>query len=168
VISPQQLEAIWREHVDRLVLIARSFGGPAEDAVQEAFIKLATQTNPPDDAVAWMVGVVRNQLISWHRAGLRRRKREESISQSKSWFCASEVSLETGDGLDGAIDASELTRSLQQLPDSVRQIVVMHHWGNLTFDQIATIIGKSRSTTHREYQQGIIALRKQLTVNANG
>jgi RNA polymerase sigma factor (sigma-70 family) len=167
VISPQQLEAIWREHVDRLVLIARSFGEPAEDAVQEAFIKLAAQVDPPDDVVAWMVGVARNQLISWHRAGARRRKREESLSLTKAWFCTP-VALERTAGGGEAIDAGELTKSLQQLPDSVRQIVVMHHWGNLTFDQIASIIGKSRSSTHREYQQGISTLRKQLTSNAHG
>lgn len=152
--------------MDRLVLIARSFGEPAEDAVQEAFIKLASQTDPPDDVVAWMVGVARNQLVSWHRAGERRRKREESLSLTKSWFCKS-VSLDGSVGTGESVDAAELTHSLQQLPDTVRQIVVMHHWGNLTFDQIAIIIGKSRSSTHREYQQGIASLRKQLTVNTN-
>ena len=38
MLDPDKLTEIWDQHADRLLLIARSIGGPAEDAMQEAFV----------------------------------------------------------------------------------------------------------------------------------
>ncbi len=38
----------------------------------------------------------------------------------------------------------------------------MHIWGEMTFEQIASITGKSRSTTHRCYVEGLSELRQKL------
>ena len=130
-------------------------GEPAEDAVQEAFISLAMQREVPINVVAWMVRVIRNQIISWRRAGTNRQKREEAVSNRRDWFAP------TVDPLS----ADDLMNGLEQLPDLQRQLVVMHHWGELTFDQIADILGKSRSSTHRDYQSGIGALRKHFELS---
>ena len=155
VISPETLESIWNQHANRLVLIARSIGEPAEDAVQEAFISLALQREVPINVVAWMVRVIRNQILSWRRAGTNRQKREEAVSNGRDWFSPTVDPLSTDDLMNG----------LQQLPDLQRQLVVMHHWGELTFDQIAEILGNSRSTLHREYQSGMAALRKHFEIS---
>ena len=37
-LDPNQLNEAWDQHADRLLLIARSLGEPAEDAVREAFV----------------------------------------------------------------------------------------------------------------------------------
>ena len=56
MLDPETLTAVWDQHADRLLLVARSTGGPAEDAVQEAFVALATQTQLPDDPMADIFG----------------------------------------------------------------------------------------------------------------
>ena len=39
MIHYEQLVSAWNDYADRLLLIIRAFGDPAEDAVQEAFIQ---------------------------------------------------------------------------------------------------------------------------------
>lgn len=131
----------------------------AEDAVQEAFLELSRQPTRPSDEFAWMVRVVRNRLLSWHRSGRRRQARETTHWESKTlrdtWFEASQ--------LNNPANAQELTDALRSLNDVDRQIVVMHHWGEMTFSEIADTVNASRSSVHRRYQSSLRRLRQQLT-----
>ena len=153
MIDPTILHQLWTENVDRLLLVARSIGEPAEDAVQEAFVRLAVQPALPNDPVAWLVRVLRNQLLAWHREGTRRRRREQARVTERPWFTE-----ETLPGSD-ELSSTEVARNLRQLEDDARQIIVMHLWGSLTFQPIAEILGSSRSTVHRQYQRALADLR---------
>ena len=152
-MTPQELQRLFELHADRLVLIARSLGEPAEDAVQEAFIALASQKSLPDDVFAWLVRVARNRLIQWQRQAKKRRDllREHSVQQD--WFDGEVV------WIDRRLDAKEVTQALCEIEPTTREVIVMHLWGEMTFDQIAETTGLSRSSAHRAYQQGIERLR---------
>lgn len=160
-MNPHELCRIWDLHHDRLLLISRSIrvdsGSAAEDAVQEAFLELSRQPTLPCDVVAWMVRVVRNRLLSWHRTGQRRQERETKHCETNcnnAWFDSNDA--------DTAAIAQELTSALRALDDSDRQIVVMHHWGEMTFAQIAETTESSRSSVHRRYQAALTLLRERL------
>lgn len=155
MVSPLILADLWNEHATQLTLIARSLGGPAEDAVQEAFISLAAQPTLPDDPKAWLVRVTRNQLLQWHRSD-RRRRRRESVVQHESWFDSDAMTAQQ------RIEAMEVTRVLQTLPSPDREIIVMHLWGEMTFDSIAKVVGGSRANAHRRFNRGLQTLRKKL------
>ena len=59
----------------------------AEDVVQEALTSLLAQTPPPRDPVAWMYRAVRNAAIDQSRATSRRRRREQTVAESRrEWF----------------------------------------------------------------------------------
>lgn len=127
----------------------------AEDAVQEAFLELARQSKAPDDMLGWMVRVVRNRVLDWIRSEDRRQKRESTYrDQRPTWFV--EPILDTG------IDAERLQSVLQSLPEIPRQIIVMHAWGGMTFQQIATELQTSSSSVHRWYQNGLRMMRERL------
>lgn len=156
VLDPQTLSRLWRQHVDRLLLVARAVGEPAEDAVQEAFLQLARQPALPDDPMAWLVRVTRNQLLQWHRSGTRRTARERSLARGEQitpWLKSDRSDL------DDSLDAALVTARLQELPETIREVIVMHLWGELTFQQIADVTGGSRSSIHRLYQHGLTQLR---------
>ena len=150
MVAPEELSRLWHQHAARLLLIARTFGEPAEDAVQEAFIRLAQQTAAPEEPLAWLVRVVRNQLIQWHRSGERRGRRNEQAA-ARDWFIDADHS--------DRLDADELTRALTRLPEIQRQIVVLHLWGEMSFEQIAQTVSLSRATAHRRYCEAIGSLR---------
>lgn len=152
MLPPEELARLWEQYADRVLLIVRGFGEPAEDAVQEAFVRLSAEPEPPQETLAWLVQVARNQLLQWWRADRRRRRRAAER-------CRDEELLTAG-GIEDKLDAQAVSRALQELPAEQRQPVVMHIWGGLSFEQIAQMLGTSRSTAHRHYTAGMAELRK--------
>ena len=134
VIDPTTLAETWDACADRLLLIARSIGGPAEDAVQEAFVALASQQHMPEDPMAWLVRVTRNQLLQWQRSGDRRRRRE-TFAYQQNWFDNEVLKI------DQRIDAREVTAALIAMDSPQREVIVMHLWGGLTFEAISPDLG---------------------------
>lgn len=153
VIPPAELQRLWDAHADRLGLVARALGGSAEDAVQEAFVQLALQAKLPEQPRAWLVRVVRNLVLQWHRAGRRRREREQ-LAGTANWFARAASAPATA-----ALDTQEVTQHLLALDAPLREAIVLHIWGELSFDEIGAVTGSSRSTAHRRFQAGIRQLQ---------
>lgn len=145
-----ELSKAWEQHADRLLLIARSFGEPAEDAVQEAFLALAKRNELPNEPLAWLARVARNQLLQWKRSEKRTEDRLRARLNLAEKFCSN--SMDT-------LDAVEVAQAVDDLPDSQRQIVVLHLWGQLKFEQIGEIVNISKSTAHRRYLEALEQLR---------
>ena len=58
MLSSKELAGLWKSHSAPLLLIARGHcgaiaNGAAEDCVQEAFVRLATQDPEPRDPAGW-------------------------------------------------------------------------------------------------------------------
>src|SRR5690606_16118238 len=125
----------------------------AEDAVQEAFISLVTQAALPEDPLAWLVRVTRNQLLQWRRSHGRRQRREQDRDARRepaaAWLVHPQLAI------DRQLDGRAVTEALAQLPEDQRQIIVMHLWGEMTFERIAGVLNVSRSSVHRLYGRGL-------------
>ncbi len=159
MMGPEILGQLLSRHGAGLVLYARQWCAAAEDVVQEAFVKLAGQGASPRQVVPWLYRVVRNGAISAGRAERRRRRHEaHAAGRSASWFEPRE-----GSGLDGAT----ATAALLALPAEQREIITLHLWGGLSFEEIAQVAGCSSSTAHRWYVAGLDALRERLHVDVN-
>ncbi|XZE55361.1 RNA polymerase sigma factor [Planctomycetaceae bacterium SH139] len=161
-MQPNLLCRIWDDFQPRLLLIARSVATSgdvescAEDAVQGAFIELARLAEPPADVRGWLVRVTRNRMIDFGRREGRRRRRDRLLGR-EIWFDATSE----GSGVDSE-SAGELTEQLRDLPAEHRQIVVMAHWGDMSFAQIAELLSSSKSTVHRRYREAIQLLRRHV------
>jgi RNA polymerase sigma-70 factor (ECF subfamily) len=143
-------------HAAPLVLYARQWCEEPEDVVQEAFLKLVRQSQPPQDAVAWLYRVVRNGALDTAKMARRRQRRESAAARPVRWFVEPEV-----DGLDAATAVA----ALQRVMPEQREVIVARHWGGLSFEQIAEVAGCSASTAYRRYNAGVEDLRKQLGVS---
>ncbi|MEM6978621.1 MAG: sigma-70 family RNA polymerase sigma factor [Planctomycetota bacterium] len=155
MIDSELLIQLWHQHAARLLLIVRSMGEPAEDAVQEAFIALATQRDVPLQPLSWLLRVAVNALRSNQRSDLRRIKREQQAAcLSIDWFQTSSI--------DDQLDSQVVTDALRTLEPKTRSILVMHLWGEMTFAEIAEITQSSRSSIHRKYHDGLNQIRSQV------
>src|SRR5580704_141817 len=85
-IAPEELGRLYREHASALRLYVRQWPGGDEDLVQEAFIKLAQQSPPPDLVLPWLYRVVRNGALNAGRGEARRRSRQGRASTTEAWF----------------------------------------------------------------------------------
>lgn len=151
-MEPTVLGQLYRQHAPALRLYARQWGGSGEDLVQEAFMRLAQQTPPPEQILPWLYRVVRNAALMSRRTAVRRRQREQRASKPEAWFAANEDRL----------DAGEATRLLAELPLELREVIVARLWGGLKFEDIADLVGCSLPTAHRRYQTGLTQLRERL------
>lgn len=161
MLSSTELSELWKKHSAALLLVAKGHcacvvPGLAEDCVQEAFIKLATQNPIPDSAVAWLMTCVRTTAIDAIRSHKRRTRRETQVAtQATAWFQPNSFA--------SADDRVELQNALQQLDSETRDIVIGHLWNELTFRQLAEVIDLSPATVHRRYEQGLTQLRQLMT-----
>ena len=139
-IDPQELEQLMSDHGAALELYAAQWSLVPEDCVQEAFLRLMRQRRAPQNVVAWLYRVVRNQAISWRRAHQRRRRRESTVAAERpSWFTSTRWS---------PTELQEVTAALRSLDDAHREVVIARIWGGLSFEQIAEIVSTSTSTAH--------------------
>lgn len=165
-ITPALLGSLLSAHGAALRLYARQFlsgaesDAAADDVVQEALLQLAKQSTLPDDPPAWLFRTVRNGALTARRRAERRRRHETSAgSARRGWFESRP---------EAQLDAAAAAAALAALPDEVREVVVAHLWGGLTFEQIATIVGTSSSTAHRRYEQGLQTLRERWEIKHAG
>jgi RNA polymerase sigma factor (sigma-70 family) len=153
-VTPELLGQLLDRHAAALELFARQWTAAADDCVQEAMIELAAQATLPDDPVAWLYRVVRNRALNAARAEGRRRQREAvRADRQASWF---------DDDVATELDGREAAEALAHLADEQRQAIVARIWGGLTFEQMASVLGTSRSSAQRCYAAGLAALRERL------
>lgn len=151
-IAPTELARLYREHAPALRLYARQWTNGGEDLVQDAFVRLAQQSPPPDQVLPWLYRVVRNAAISDARGRARRARREGIVGVAEGWYA----------GNTERIDADEAAQRLAELPLEQREVIVARIWGGLTFEEIARLAGCSLPTAHRRYQAGLADLQERL------
>jgi RNA polymerase sigma factor (sigma-70 family) len=154
-MGPHELTRLIDTRAAALILYARQWTDAAEDVVQDAFVKLVAQTQPPADPVAWLYRVVRNGALDGAKLARRRQRRESAAARPVRWFL--EASVE-------GLDAEAAVAALQRLPPEQREVIVARLWGGLSFEQIADVAGTAASTAFRRYSAGIDALRQTLGV----
>ena len=154
ILSPELLGQLIDAHARPLELFAAQWVGDPADVVQEAFVLLIQQRQQPDNLAAWLYRVVRCRAINAARSARRRRRHEQAAAMQ------SPFRFEPAAG--AMIDTAEASAALWELPASEREIIVMRLWGQLSYEQIADVIGASVSTAYRRYQAGIATLRQKL------
>ena len=126
----------------------------AADVVQDAFLKLLGQKRHPADARAWLFRTVRNAALNELRRRRTRARHGPAIAAGRGeWF---------EQQLDDAIDAKAVQEALAQLPLEQRELIVMRIWGQMTYEQMAEVVGVALSTVRERYVAAIESLRRKM------
>jgi RNA polymerase sigma factor (sigma-70 family) len=154
MMDERALGQLLNRHGAALVLYARQWCATPEDAVQEAFLKLATLGSLPPAPLPWLFCAVKRQALSAARSAQRRRRHErEAAAHAEAWFVPGSVA---------ALDAELVTAALPQLAPEPREAITLHIWGGLSFAEIAAVLDCSTSSAHRHYQAGLQQLRERI------
>jgi RNA polymerase sigma-70 factor (ECF subfamily) len=151
-----QIEQLYREHGSALVLFAAAISGErnrAQDAVHQVFLKLLEHGDRDLrralDVKAYLFASVRNAVLN----DARSRRRDVTLEPESAWFelpsrdFAAEVNLR---------------RALLALPADQREVTILHVWCELTFAQIAEVLGVSLNTAASRYRYGLTRLREAM------
>jgi RNA polymerase sigma-70 factor (ECF subfamily) len=157
-LAPEQMarfKAVVLPHLDSAYNLARYLVRDpvaAEDIVQDAFIRAlrAFEGYRGGDARAWLLAIVRNRCMTWLRtsahdplSGLTDGALPEGVVQvqgGEGWPPGGEA--ETPETLllrRG--DSGLMTRLLQALPESFRDVLVLRELEELSYREIAGVIG---------------------------
>jgi len=151
------LAAIYDAHAGALYRYLVSFlGNPeeAEDALQEVFLNLARrpQRGHIRDLRPYLFRAAHNQAIVF----LRRRKRHEEMPVAVSW-----IDLEACKPSDCEL-ALDVDRVLRQLPPEQRAVIALKLGEDLTFREVAQVLGIPKNTAASRYRLAIARLRALL------
>ncbi len=140
-----------------LVLFARQFvrsASDAEDIVQDAFVKFWRKQHPIDNR-ALLFATVRSTAFDLLRRDSRRARREVDA------FAGAEQSV--APQFESRSEAQQsLVEAIQRLPEEQREVLVMKIWNELTFADIASVLGISQNTAASRYRYALAALKKTL------
>jgi len=125
----------------------------AEDAIQQVFaslLRLAPSSSLGNDA-HYLRRAVRNECYS-----MLRRQRARRVDESRAI-------LERQPALDvRPDDRLALERALRELPPEQREVVHLHVFEGLTFQEAADAAGESINTTASRYRYALAKLRQVL------
>ncbi|HMO86724.1 MAG TPA: sigma-70 family RNA polymerase sigma factor [Lacipirellulaceae bacterium] len=149
-VDARLLAEMLDRHGAALALFAAQWTTAADDCVQEALVELARQPEAPTNPAAWLYRTVRNRALNASRAARRRTAHEQAAPAPRG---AAQRSA-------GGAEQVELADLLAALDDAQRETVVLRVWGQLTWDEIAAIVGGSKSAAQRRYVHSLEHLRR--------
>ena len=153
------LENIYLKHRQQLFTVALSITkcpDRAEDAIHNAFQRLFRLGSIPGNLKVYVFKSVRNAAIDQYRLN------------SRPTTEITDYIIDPGDGPVEKANEKEFEHSVNQallkLSEMERETIVDHLYADLTFKEIARILGIPRSTVVSCYYRGIKKLRALLEV----
>lgn len=146
-----EVEAMYREHAPGLLAYARSFGldrAAAQDVLHQVFLRLLEDCKQPDEPRPYLFRAIRNTALNQQRSG-----RREAPIADEPWFYPSHTN---------AIRELDLRRAMQTLPPEQTEVLIMHLWGGLSFQEIAEVTVTSPNTAASRYRYALTALRRTM------
>jgi len=133
--------------------------GLAEDAVQEALVKIWTHLpslHLRSSLKAWIVRILVNELNQQ-----RRKKRLPTVSLEYAPDIADDC-----DGVETAMIRDEehrfLRRALETLPSEQREAVILRYFSDLTVPEVAKVMGRREGTIKSRLSRALERLGKTL------
>ncbi len=150
-----------QQHQTPLIRYARSFVRDehlARDLVQDAFLKLCTQS--PDDLAgheaAWLYRVCHNLAINHHRKD-RRMTTSDHVRE-----LAPDVGQDPGQQLSAAEDQQQLSTLIEDLPENQQRVIRLKFHAGLKYREISQATGLSEGNVGFLLHTALQTLRKKM------
>lgn len=162
---PDEFWAIIERHRSSLMNQAVAMLGrveDAEDVVQETFAEAfrhSAQLAHAQSLAAWLRGINRANALDRLRA-----QRGESSGKIRKQREAPGRLATTG-GFSRLEAQESVARAIEKLPPELRDVIVLHHWEHLTYDEIARRLNVSPVTVRRRLYSASTLLFKSLRIH---
>jgi RNA polymerase sigma factor (sigma-70 family) len=139
----------------------------AEDLFQEVFIKIVDtlrkdKYNNEGKFVQWAMRIAYNMCVDH----FRKSKKINKVSPTES-FDIFNVIESKEDNMERSIMKSTMHQQIRnlvdQLPDEQREVIILRHYGDMSFKEIAMMTQVSINTSLGRMRYALINLRKMMT-----
>ncbi|MFT6112744.1 MAG: RNA polymerase sigma-70 factor (ECF subfamily) [Bacteroidia bacterium] len=163
------LEMLINRHKDRIfttiILIVKD-SYIAEDLFQETFIKIIKNLkkgkyNEEGKFLPWAIRIARNMAIDY----FRKMKRMPTITGSDGEDVFRKIKLAVDNREEEMIrnEKETMVRDvISKLPEEQRQVLILRHYGDLSFKEIATMTGVSINTALGRMRYALNNMRKMM------
>jgi len=139
----------------------------AEDLFQETFIKViqslrAGKYRDNGRFLSWVIRIAHNLIIDH----FRKEKQMNSVSNDDTVIDLFNSKKLSDDNIEDILVSNQIRSDLRQLirelPHDQREVVLMRHFGQLSFKEIAELTGVSINTALGRMRYALINLRKMI------
>jgi RNA polymerase sigma factor (sigma-70 family) len=159
VAEDDRLGQLYRDEYEPMLALAYLLVGSrsaAEDVVHDAFTAISGRLDDIDNAGAYLRTSVVNGTRRWHRR-LRREERWQPLDPA----AAATPAPAPGDA-DGTADAIAVRGALADLPSEQREAIVLRYFADLTFREIADVLGCPLQTVATRVRRGLDRIKRDL------
>ncbi len=166
-VAESQLDQLYDRYAGPLYRFALALlGSPedAEDAVQEVFVRMARQSSRVERVAnlkCYLLTATRNAAYGL----LRKKQTRDRLFEMIRADVASTPLSEPG---RTAPRRDALRRAFAELPVEQMEVLVLKVFDEMTFAEVAKMVGTSLNTVASRYRYGIEKLRKALEDSDNG
>ncbi|MBN2443036.1 MAG: sigma-70 family RNA polymerase sigma factor [Spirochaetales bacterium] len=132
----------------------------AEDLTSQTFLRALEKLhlyNPEKGSMsAWIYQIARNLVTDYYRST------RKTVDIDDVWDLAGKQNIELDS--ENKEQLEELREVLKKLPSEQRDILILRIWQDLSYKEIANIIGKSEGACKMMFSRIIAKLRKELSV----
>lgn len=163
----EQIQALYVAHHGALVRYAHRIlgeNGPAEDVVQEAYIRFwrAAKDTFLEEPRAYLYRIVHNLALD----GCRKKQRERAVL-AEGWQDGQLAqAIDTDPTPESVVlsrgDFDVVMTAIAELPERTRIALEMHRFGGCTLKEIAATLDISVTLTHKLVADGVEHCKKRL------
>ncbi len=132
----------------------------AEDIVSDTFMKALEHVGSFDptkgSAASWLYRIARNTLVDYYRSHKKTTQFPEDFDIADT--SSLKIDMENKDML------YKVEHALQKLSEKEREIIVLRVWDELSYKEIAQVLGKSEASLKMAASRALRALRTQLPI----
>ncbi len=156
-------EDAYRSHKERLLTLATALTGDrgrAEDIVHDVFASLIEEPGRlrnSKNLLGFLAVCARNRAYDLYRKTKRQDQHTSEIGMVQSDSNPGDPAKQ----LEKHDEQQVLLGMVNQLPNSLREVVSLRIWGDLTFGEIAELQDTTKSTAHERYRRALEELRTQ-------
>lgn len=139
----ERFERVVLPHLDDAYTLARYLlrdEHDAQDAVQDAALRALRyfETYREGDARAWLLAIVRNCCLTWHR---RQRIQRASVPLAHADPTDLAAARETDARAIARSERAALERAMAALPVEFREVIVLREIQELSYKEISDVVG---------------------------
>lgn len=154
----------YKSKVYSYILVNVKNSSVADDIFQDTFVKVISSLKSKaysDEGkfLPWVMRIAHNLVIDYFRY----EKNMNSTSSDENEFVLNSSSFSDSTVEDKIVEEqilSDVKKLVDYLPDEQKEIVMLRHYGNMSFKEIADLTGVSINTALGRMRYAIINLRK--------